>query len=124
MNAKYYIYFNLHKKCYSVKYRGKVIKHFNYAIVYEPEFKVSATGRERVRREGVKNVHAYIVSSDIVFLPAPTFIVPKVTVKYNPYKNESFVDNRGNALYNAKEAHLSTFECKPVISIVERLSNF
>lgn len=118
MNAKYYIYWNLHKKCFSVKYRGKVIKHFHNAIVAVPEFRVSAAGRERVRRERKKTVHAYIVSSDIVFLPAPTFTVPKITAKYNPYKNESFVDNEGNALYNAHEARLSIFNGKPVIEVV------
>lgn len=119
MNAKYYIYFNFHKKCFSAKYRGKVIKHFHNAIVAVPEFRVSATGRERVRRERKKNVHAYIVSN-YVNVQCPNFSASQNarTAKYNPYKNESFVDNAGNALYNAHEARLSIFNGKPVIEVV------
>jgi hypothetical protein len=132
VNAKYYIYFNIHKKCYSVKLRGKVIQHFDNAVVAVPEFRVSAAGRERVRREQKKAVHAYIVTDDIVFLQlaAPAFrqflvacglqafVAIKKTAHYNPYKNESFVDNDGNALYNAHRAYLSIVNGKPAIEIV------
>jgi hypothetical protein len=122
VNAKYYIYWNLHKKCFSAKYRGKVIKHFHNAIVAVPEFRVSAAGRERVRRERKKTVHAYIVSN-YVNVQCPNFVPvfdtqPARTAKYNPYVNESFVDNEGNALYNAHEARLSIFNGKPVIEVV------
>jgi hypothetical protein len=119
VNAKYYIYWNLHKKCFSAKYRGKVIKHFHNAIVAVPEFRVSAAGRERVRRERKKTVHAYIVSN-YVNVQCPNFSASQNarTAKYNPYVNESFVDNEGNALYNAHEARLSIFNGKPVIEVV------
>lgn len=119
MSAKYYIYWNLHRKCYSVKHRGKVVRHFHNAHVLLPEFRVSAKGRERVRREGAKNVHAYIVS-DFINVEPPAFdLVTGLTLHesatYNPYKNESFVDNCGNALYNAKEAYLRIYQGKPCI---------
>lgn len=119
MNAKYYIYFNIHKKCYSVKLRGKVIQHFDNAVVAVPEFRVSATGRERVRRERKKAVHAYIVSN-YVHVQCPKFAASTNarTAHYNPYNNESFVDNDGNALYNAHEARLGIINGKPVIEIV------
>ena len=119
MNAKYYIYWNLHHKCYSVKYRGKVIKHFHNAVVAVPEFRVSAAGRERVRRERKKVVHAYIVSN-YVHVQRPDFSARQTAriAKYNPYVNESFVDNDGKALYNAHEARLRIFNGKPVIEII------
>jgi len=120
VNAKYYIYWNLHKKCFSAKYRGKVIQHFYNAIVAVPEFRVSAAGRKRVRRERKKTVHAYIVSNYVnvrwTSIGSPSENAR--TAKYNPYVNESFVDNEGNALYNAHEARLSIFNGKPVIEVV------
>ena len=125
MSAKYYIYWNLHRKCYSVKHRGKVVRHFHNAHVLLPEFRVSAKGRERVRREGAKNVHAYIVSDFIDVQPSywPTtkglsfrgWRLGNQIATYNPYKNESFVDSEGNALYNAREAYLGIDQGKPVI---------
>lgn len=118
MSAKYYIYWNLHRKCYSVKHRGKVIQHFHKAGVFRPAFKVSAKGRERVRREGVKNVHAYIVCEAISVYPYDSEVMPTAhTANYNPYKNENFVDNAGNALYNAQSAELTMIQGKPVIYI-------
>ena len=112
MNAKYYIYWNLHHKCYSVKYRGKVIKHFHNAVVAVPEFRVSAAGRERK-----KAVHAYIVSNYVHVGPFSARQTARIA-KYNPYVNESFVDNDGKALYNAHEARLRIFNGKPVIEII------
>ena len=63
---KVFIYFNLHRKCFSVKAlegakKGRVVAHVNDAIVYNPTFKVSEAGRQRVLRERKKNVHAGVV---------------------------------------------------------------
>jgi hypothetical protein len=119
LNAKVYIYWNFRKKCFSAKKNGKVFAHFRNASIFKPEFRVSVAGRERVNREHVKNVHAYIVCepqhcviySDDAIVHGQ-FAVPtnSETAKYNPYGNETFVDNTGNALYNARTAELTTVE--------------
>ena len=120
--AKCYIYWNLHKRCFSAKRNGKVFAHFRNARVLNPEFRVSAAGRERVRREGTKNVHAYIVCESYHYMIYPDNVMgsgeflkfmPEVASKlkrasYNPYRDETFVDNTGKALYNARIVELTT----------------
>ena len=59
------VYYNLHKKCYSIvslekENYGRVIKHENYVPLTNAQFKVSEKGRQRVLREQKKNVHAYV----------------------------------------------------------------
>ncbi len=61
MSAKYYIYRNLHKGGFSVRLRGRVVDYIDEAVCMDVSFKVGLKGRERVLKEGRKNVHAYIV---------------------------------------------------------------
>lgn len=81
------VYFNLHKKCFSVQdYKTRlVIDHVNKINLVDAEFKVSESGRQRVLREKRKNVHAYVVGyiSDLE-------LENKQAVTYNPYKYSSF----------------------------------
>lgn len=82
------IYFNLHKKCLSIKRKGKVIGYCKSAELENVTFKVSESGRQRVIREKKKNVHAFIVgdivSNDEEYTPTGEL------VKYNPYVFASF----------------------------------
>jgi hypothetical protein len=113
LNAKVYIYWNLHKRCFSAKRNGKVFAHFKNARVLNPEFRVSAAGCRRVRRDGRKNVHANIVCSPEDFRildDYATVVGTATTAYYNPYTYETFVDSDGNALYNAQSAELTTYE--------------
>lgn len=62
------IYYNLHKKLWSVKCRktGIVLRHARTIIARSPvKFVVQAAGRARAVRSGQKNVHAF-VRCDIV----------------------------------------------------------
>ena len=99
---KAFVYFNLHRKCFSIKAlegvnKGRVVAHRNDYIIYNPTFKVSEAGRQRVIREKSKNVHAGVVgewhSDDDRYAERTaelsTFIGRAVT--YNPYKYDSFV---------------------------------
>ena len=68
------VYFNSHKKKYSVRRGGIVQSHVSCALIHNPRFVVSEAGRQRALREGRKNVHAFVVattSDDIVPLPDP-----------------------------------------------------
>jgi len=90
-----FVYFNLHRKVWSIKAlegpdKGRVIAHSKYVVLRNARGKVSQAGRQRVLREGRKNVHAGIVGdwsyADLAELPG---VDRRVT--YNPYKYETFV---------------------------------
>lgn len=92
VRARYYIYRNLNKGGFSIKYKGLVTDVLNTFEAFNVEFSVSRAGRERVLKNKVKNVHAYVVAESWTPKLRP---VPKgmkeVEVTYNPYKHESFV---------------------------------
>lgn len=95
-----WVYWNLHKKCFSVQYLNKVVMHTDSIVLFDAEFRVREAGRQRVLREKRKNVHAFVVGlydrdfHDNVETP--------FRVTYNPYKYDSFVfDNTEEPLYNA-----------------------
>lgn len=85
------IYFNLHKKCLSIRHKGKVIAHADNAELDNVKFIVSQAGRARVLREKRKNVHAF-VRGELVSYGQQLPNEPKDgNVTYNPYKYDSFV---------------------------------
>jgi len=92
------IYRNLHNDTFSIRRNGKVVKHLaNWQRIFlkDVKFAVQPAGREKVRREGKKNVHAFIRGT---YLAPSTF--PHTTsefkakctewVTYNPYQNDHF----------------------------------
>tara|TARA_R100001460_G_scaffold58465_2_gene98276 strand:+ start:184 stop:570 length:387 start_codon:yes stop_codon:yes gene_type:complete len=88
------VYYNLHKKVFSVRHKGKVIAHRRAVVIENPEFVVRQKGRERVLREGRKNVHAF-VRGDYECVQNMLEEVGKdydrKELTYNPYKYNSFV---------------------------------
>jgi hypothetical protein len=63
---KCFVYFNLHRKVWSIKAlegpnKGRVIAHSSMIEMSDCTFKVSEAGRQRVIRDKRKNVHAGIV---------------------------------------------------------------
>lgn len=86
--AKYKVYYNLHKKCLSMMYRGKVISHAVEYALKNVDFRVSAKGRERVLKNHRKNVHAFVCGEQDEGWPVDQL---EQKVIYNPYKYKSFV---------------------------------
>ena len=106
------VYRNLHNNTFSVRLLGaadkwdtkrwrdvgKVVKHLdNWMSVYleDVKFAVQPAGREKVRREGKKNVHAF-VRGTVVKAPDNKFgetFKDECTqiAQYNPYKFDTFV---------------------------------
>ena len=96
---KYFVYFNLHKKTWSLKNnKTKLVDfHSDVTIMRNCDFKVSQAGRKRVLEQKRKNVHAGVLgevvqSFDIfdtmpILPPTPDYI----EITYNPYKYDSFV---------------------------------
>lgn len=95
------VYWNLHKKCWSVQDRksGRVVEHGLYIVMHDVSFVVRKGGRERVLREGKKNVHAFACGTlrKVLKINPLNNVDDLLTnpyrkeVTYNPYKNESFV---------------------------------
>lgn len=91
------VYYNLHKKCLSVRSNqgdsyGKVIQH-RYAVwLKDVKFIVNESGRKKVVQTKHKNVHAFVrgyLIDDIIGLG-----LNEVEVIYNPYKYDSFVEKQ------------------------------
>ncbi len=91
------IYRNLHKKCFSVRQRGRVVGHLmddptEHVLLKDVKFAVQPAGRRKVLREKRKNVHAF-VRGDMVSLPSYTHLgLNQFTneVTYNPYHYSTF----------------------------------
>ena len=116
--AQYYIYFNLHKKCFSVKYKGRVIHHLDNFLATGVTFKVSEKGRQKVIEQKRKNVHAYIVC-DILYSFDKNHNIDYLNeldrIKYNPYKYASFVDQNENPVYNLPVVYGYVENCKGIL---------
>lgn len=110
------VYFNLHKKTFSVRSAksGKVLLHTDEVHIENPEFVVRQSGRNRVLSEGRKNVHAF-VRGDATFFRY-TNSPPLDTLTYNPYKYASFVDKQTEEpVYKASRAWLTVTDKIPTI---------
>jgi hypothetical protein len=105
------VYYNVHRKLFSIKAlegksKGRVVAHIGDLALRDASFKVSEAGRERVLREGIKNVHAYIVG----ILAYPNGTASKGNrVEYNPFKFSSFVWSKSrDAVHSAKWVQCET----------------
>jgi hypothetical protein len=117
---KVFVYYNLHKKLFSVKAlegpnKGRVIAHRTELNLGDVKFKVSEAGRQRVLREQRKNVHAGVAGEWYGTDPQP--IVNGVAVTYNPYKYTSFVTVQGEQpIRTAREVHLKDRRITAIIA--------
>ncbi len=101
---KVFVYFNLHKKCFSIKalegaMKGRVIAHRDSVLLFDAKFKVSEAGRQRVLKEQRKNVHAGVeghwTDSDHDGATIKTIATNGSAITYNPYKYGTFVHKFG-----------------------------
>ena len=86
------VYYNLHKKCYSIREQGLVADHVDSIVLKDCRFNVAPAGQAKVRRTGVKNVHA-TVSGIIRFQMEKYFeeYGDFESITYNPFKYDTFV---------------------------------
>jgi hypothetical protein len=119
--VKIEVYYNLHKHLFSVKSRqgtdyGRVIKHTPSVVIISPTFAVRQSGRLKVLKEKVKNVHAFVRGEELLEYIIPNGIRRFVT--YNPYKHENFVfKDTEERIYSADMAILTQSGGKPVIEV-------
>ena len=97
------VYRNLHKGMWSVRQDGKVKAHLPRLILKDVEFRVGAKGRERVRREHRKNVHAYVKGKICRWSDIEPPIRWMCGVSYNPYENETFVKTSDNSVVKSAD---------------------
>lgn len=102
------VYWNLHRKCYSVRVAGRVVAHGRSLVIEDAAFVIQKGGQERARREERKNVHG-MIRGRVVSLTGldgrraieniPTMVqagmpegmIGSVQISYNPYQNDTFV---------------------------------
>lgn len=107
LSKGYKIYFNLHKRCFSIqawdkdKKGWRLYKHATSLYVENVYTQVSEVGRQRVIKEKRKNVHSFlrvdkmsINQSDQKFLRGIVNGPFHQICKYNPYKYGYFYDDK------------------------------
>ena len=117
IGKKVMAYYNLHKHTFSVTYDSKVIMHADYVKLGDVEFRVRKGGKERVRSEKSKNVHAFVIGKLLDYCEYPCDGIPTPSsdkvVTYNPYKNDTFVfKNTEEPVYHAQEVDMINLKNK------------
>jgi hypothetical protein len=111
IGKKVMVYYNLHKHTFSVTYDSKVIMYADYVKLGDVEFRVRKGGKERVRSEKSKNVHAFVIGKLLDYCEYPCEDMPSPSsdkvVTYNPYKHDTFVfKNTEEPVYRAQEVDM------------------
>jgi hypothetical protein len=90
------VYWNLHRKCFSIRSMGLVVGHARSFVLSDARFKVSAKGRDRVRQTRRKEVHAVVRGTLVHWVgigddyEALTLDPDAGPVTYNPYTHDTF----------------------------------
>ena len=101
------VYYNVHLDMLSVRCakHKRVLGHSHQIYLRRTSFVVQPGGRDRVRKDNRKNVHAWVRGtvahtwegkgyenqSDWLFRRNRVQNVPRIRVKYNPYRDDTFV---------------------------------
>jgi len=96
------VYRNLHKNCFSVRHKGKVVGYLHdneQLALTNVKFVVQPAGRAKVLRENKKNVHAFVRGDYVGYennLIEEMYFgkfedLDFYAVSYNPYKSDKFV---------------------------------
>jgi hypothetical protein len=111
IGKKVMVYYNLHKHTFSVTYDSKVIMYADYVKLGDVEFRVRQGGKEKVRSEKSKNVHAFVIGKLLDYCEYPCDEMPTPSsdkvVTYNPYKHDTFVfKDTEEPVYRAQEVDM------------------
>ena len=117
IGSRVMVYYNLHKHIFSVKLNDRVILHADYVKLGNVEFRVRQGGKEKVRSEKQKNVHAFVIGDLLDYCEFPCENIPNEptdkVVTYNPYKYDSFVyKDSEEPVFNAKEVDMINLKNK------------
>lgn len=88
-------YRNLNKNCISVQQDGLVKCHTRNVLLKDFKARVQVKGRDRVRKEKVKNVHSfidgYVIDEKKKYVEIP-YLWEELF--YNPYKTDTWVEKK------------------------------
>ncbi len=94
------VYFNRHKRLWSVRVQGRVVAHLDGLALARCTMRVSEAGRLRCLDSGRRGVHAWITGT-MVHVPDELLHVEEFG--YNPFKAPFFVSRRDTtAVYTAE----------------------
>lgn len=102
VGKRVYVYRNLNTGYFSVMHKGRVVGQFSHVFLKDVTLRVRPGGRAKVLQERRKNVHAFVIGVVVPESHPPDGI----KVRYNPYKNETFVDDTGTPWLEAEQANL------------------
>jgi hypothetical protein len=105
------VYYNLHKHTFSVQKSGIVVLHADFVKLSDVEFRVRKGGLNKVRKEKVKNVHAFVIGILEDFCEFPCSDIPQDSegevISYSPYVNDSFViKSTQEPIFNGAEVNM------------------
>lgn len=105
------VYYNLNKHTFSILYQNKIIMYADFVKLGDVEFRVRKGGKEKVRDEKRKNVHAFVIGTllDSCEYPCEHIPIPKteLVATYDPYRFDSFViKGTSEPIFEAKEVEL------------------
>ena len=111
------VYYNLNKHTFSVTHDSKVIMYADYVKLKDVEFRVRQGGKEKVRSEKRKNVHAFVIGELIEYSERYSKDIPIPSsndiITYDPYKYDSFVfKNNEQPVFYAKEIDMINLKDK------------
>lgn len=125
-----FVYRNLHLKGVTWSVRqvstGLVLFHSQNVILKDAKFVVNAAGRDKVRAEGKKNVHAGIRGLLLTDVAESAKLFQELSgdweeeAKYNPYVNDTFVRTffDGGPIYKANFVLLSSCDGKSRVTFI------
>lgn len=113
------VHFNFHKKMFAICQNGIVIDYATCVWLHKAEFKVGGKGRERVIAEGRKNVHAFVYGELYMVDDKKNhwYNNHDTTVKYNPYKWNSFVDEDDSPVYTARNVMMNVVDGRAIMEV-------
>ena len=112
------VYWNLHKRCFSVCERGRVIAHTDHVTLRNAHFVVQRSGYERTVRERVRCVHAW-VRGEVTEMPNAASGA-QTLVTYNPFRADHFrLLATGERIDSAPLVAFSIVGGKPVVAVLK-----
>jgi hypothetical protein len=111
IGKKVMCYYDLHRHTFSVVYKSLVVLKADYLRLTDVEFRVRQGGKQKVRDEQRKNVHAFVIGTleDYCEFPCEEIPQPETNdiITYNPYKYDTFVVKRTEEpIFNANEIEM------------------
>ena len=100
------VYYNLHRKCLSMRVKGVVVDHPHAVVLKNVKFRVQPAGRDKVLKEKRKNVHAFVCGqlvetygATIPWNNGKKIFSTDFQVVYNPYKYKTFIKDSGESIF-------------------------